>query len=199
VPYALLTARLILSAVFAVAALAKLADRAGSRQALIDFGTPRLLAGPLSIVLPLVELAVASVLLPVASAWFGGVGALSLLSVFLLGIATNLARGRRPNCHCFGQLHSAPAGWRTLARNAVLVGLAGLVVWRGHHNPGLSTMAWWGDLTAAQKLGLLAGLTGFALLASQSALLLQILKQQGRLLLRLDALEARLAGGVSAP
>jgi len=197
--FALLMARLILSAAFAVAALAKLADRAGSRQALVDFGTPRLLARPLAILLPFAELAVAAVLLPAASAWLGAVGALSLLSVFLLGIATNLALGRRPNCHCFGQLHSAPAGWPTLARNAVLAALAGLVVWRGHHNPGLSSIAWWVDLTTAQKVGLLAGFTGCSLLAAQCALLLQILKQQGRLLLRLGGLEARLAGGVSAP
>jgi uncharacterized membrane protein YphA (DoxX/SURF4 family) len=42
----LLLIRLLLAVVFAVAGLAKLADRAGSRQALVDFGVPALLAPP---------------------------------------------------------------------------------------------------------------------------------------------------------
>ena len=56
---ALLVARLLLAGVFLVAGVAKLADRAGSRQAIVDFGLPARLATPLGIVLPLAELAVA--------------------------------------------------------------------------------------------------------------------------------------------
>ena len=41
---ALLEARLLLASVFVVAGVAKLADRAGSRQAMADFGVPTLLA-----------------------------------------------------------------------------------------------------------------------------------------------------------
>jgi len=52
-PFALLSARLLLAVVFAVAGLAKLADRAGSRQTLIDFGVPALLAKPFGVLLPL--------------------------------------------------------------------------------------------------------------------------------------------------
>ena len=36
--------------------------------------------------------------------------ALVLLLLFVGGISYNVARGRSPDCHCFGQLHSAPAG-----------------------------------------------------------------------------------------
>src|SRR6266571_3837083 len=43
---ALLIARLVLSLVFLVAGLTKLADRTGSRQALLDFGVPARLARP---------------------------------------------------------------------------------------------------------------------------------------------------------
>src|SRR5262245_46752200 len=43
----LLLARLLLSLVFGVSGLAKLADRVGSRQALLDFGVPVALALPL--------------------------------------------------------------------------------------------------------------------------------------------------------
>ena len=43
----LLIARLLLALVFLVAGAAKLTDRAGSRQAVIDFGLPKSLAAPL--------------------------------------------------------------------------------------------------------------------------------------------------------
>jgi uncharacterized membrane protein YphA (DoxX/SURF4 family) len=101
----LLLARLLLASVFALAGLAKLADRDGSRQAIIDFGLPAALATPLVLLLPLAELAVALALVPAWSAWWGAVGALTLLMLFVLGISINLARGRKPECHCFGQLH----------------------------------------------------------------------------------------------
>ena len=59
----LLCARLLLALVFLVAGLAKLADLAGSRQALRDFGVPARLATPLGTLLPLAELVVAVALL----------------------------------------------------------------------------------------------------------------------------------------
>jgi uncharacterized membrane protein YphA (DoxX/SURF4 family) len=74
-----LVARLLLAGVFAIAGLAKLADRSGSRQAVIDFGLPSSYAGPLSILLPLVELAVAAALIPTSTAVWGAIGALVLL------------------------------------------------------------------------------------------------------------------------
>jgi uncharacterized membrane protein YphA (DoxX/SURF4 family) len=107
----LLVARVFLALVFATAGVAKLADREGSRQAITDFGVPSALAAPLGLLLPLAELAVAASLLPGSTAWWGALG---LLSVFVVDISINLARGRKPECHCFGQLHSAPAGWKTL-------------------------------------------------------------------------------------
>src|SRR5262249_22169115 len=117
---ALVLARLVLAAVFAVAGFAKLADREGSRQGLEGFGLPTAVARPLSLALPLAEIAVAILLLPTATAWWGGIGALILLTLFIAGIGYNLARGKHPDCHCFGQLHSEPASWSTLIRNGVL-------------------------------------------------------------------------------
>ena len=61
--------------VFVAAGAAKLADRAGSRQAVAAFGVPSL-ATPLATLLPLAELAVAAALIPAASAWWGALGAL---------------------------------------------------------------------------------------------------------------------------
>lgn len=190
-PGAILAARLVLAAVFVVAGWAKLADRAGSRRALVDFGVPGWLAVPLGILLPVVELIVAAALLPVASVWLGAIGSFCLLVVFLVGIGINLARGRKPECHCFGQIYSAPAGWSTFIRNAVLALLAGFVAWGARRHPGPSVVAWFGDVSTAQRVALLGGCAAFAMLAAEAALLLQIMRQQGRILLRLETMESR--------
>ncbi len=105
-----LIARVVLALVFFIAGAAKVADSAGSRQALLDFGVPAWLASPLGRLLPLAELAVAVALIPAATAWWGALGALSVILAFVAGIGLNLARGKKPECRCFGQLHSAPAG-----------------------------------------------------------------------------------------
>src|SRR5215217_8757325 len=163
----LLLARLLLFLVFVVAALAKLADRKGSKEAIIDFGLPSSLAGSLGLLLPLAEVAVAIALIPASTALWGAVGALALLLLFVVGIGVNLARGRKPDCHCFGQLHSAPAGWSTLARNGALAALAGFVLWAGYDGVGPSAVSWLGTLSAAQIAGLVVGLVLLGLVVAQ--------------------------------
>src|SRR5215216_1831461 len=196
---ALLIARLVLAALFSLAGVAKLSDLKGSRRAIIDFGVPSAIAAPLGLLLPLAELTVAATLLPASTAWWGALGALALLAVFVVGITYNLVRGRTPECHCFGQLHSAPAGWRTLARNGVLAAIAGFVLWAGYEGGGAgpSAISWLGALSAAQLLSLLGGVVVLSLLAGQWWFLVHLLRQNGRLLVRLEAVEAMLAEGGS--
>jgi uncharacterized membrane protein YphA (DoxX/SURF4 family)/thiol-disulfide isomerase/thioredoxin len=117
----------VLAAVFATAGAAKLRDLKGSREAMEGFGVPASLVAPLGVAVPLAELAVAVTLLVGPTRTWGALGALALLAGFSLAIAWNLALGRTPDCHCFGQLHSSPAGPRTLVRNAALIALAGVV------------------------------------------------------------------------
>src|SRR5215212_6599034 len=199
-PIVLLVACLLLALVFFVAGVAKLADRSGSRQSAIDFGLPPSLAPLLGVLLPLCELVVAAALLPTATAWWGAVGALALLLLFVAGIGTNLALGRKPDCHCFGQLHSAPAGWKTLTRNGVLAVIAGFIVWQGRDGAGPSVVSWLGKLSATQSVALVAGLVVLGLFAVQWWFMVHLLRQNGRLLVRLEALEARLGtGGGEAP
>lgn len=194
----LLIARLLLAGVFLTAGIAKLMDRAGSRRAVEDFGVPSSLASPLGILLPVAELATAIALIPNSSARWGAVSALSLLAVFIAGIGINLARGRQPDCHCFGQIHSAPAGWATLIRNGVLAAVAGFVLWQGWDDPGSSVATVWGDLTIGGRVAVVLGGLVVAFLVAQGLLVLNLLRQNGRLLLRIEALEERLAtGGVA--
>ncbi len=127
----LLCARCVLAAVFLVAAAGKLLDLPGSRMALEEFGVPARVAAIAGPALPVAELAVAVALLirPIAVA--GAAGSLLLLVVFVAGVARAMAQGRAPDCHCFGQIHSEPAGPATLARNVVLASPALLILIAG--------------------------------------------------------------------
>lgn len=192
---ALLLARILLATLFAGAGLAKLADRAGTRKAAVDFGAPDRLAGPLAVALPLAEVAAAALLLPASTALWGAAAALCLLGVFTAAIAAAMARGRAPDCHCFGQLHSEPAGWKALARNGVLAALGGLVVAGG---PGPSAVAWVAQLGGAGVAALALGLAVAFLVAAGGWALLHLLRSYGRVLVRLERLEQALAeAGIS--
>ena len=163
----LIVARLCLAAVFFIAGISKLADRAGTRQALADFDVPRRVADPLQLLLPAAELAVATALLFPTTARWGAAGSLMLLALFVVGLTRVLRRGEAPDCHCFGQVHSKPASWATVARNFVLALPAACVALAG---PGPSLTSWAAD-TDATDLALLA--TGaLAALTTMTAVLL---------------------------
>lgn len=186
----LLLARLILAVVFGISGVAKLADPAGSRKSMTGFGLPESLATRLAWLLPLAEIICAVALLPLAFAWWGASGLLVLLLCFTVAIAVNLVRGRRPDCHCFGQLHSTPIGWKTLVRNTILAAIAALLVLQGPDNPGASVLSWSnGNSSAVTILAVaVAALAAFELWA-----LIHVLRQNGRLLLRIESVEEKLA------
>lgn len=186
---ALLAARVVLAAVFAVAGLAKLADLAGSCRTVREFGVPDVLAPLLGSLLPGAELAVAVALIVRHSARWGAVGALVLLASFMVAIGVAMARGREPDCHCFGQLHSAPAGLRTLLRNGVLAIAAGFVAVAGWTDAGSSATGWIAGLSARALGGIGVGVL---VVAAQAWFSWQLLRQNGRLIGRLDALEEKL-------
>lgn len=189
----LLIARMALAGVFGLAATAKLFDRSGFRQTLLDFGAPEKASSTLAVILPVMEIACAAALLSVSFARWGALGTLVLLSLFTLAISANLLRGRTPNCRCFGQLQSTPIGRTSLLRNAVLMLLAGFVTLAGWQNPGPGMVGWLGDFTASERALLIAGLLLLVLVVVEGWFLLQLFHQHGRLLIRLDALESQLA------
>src|SRR5262245_6824522 len=98
----------LLSIVFGVAGVAKLLDRRGSRDALESFGVPDEISGAIAILLPVFELAIAAGLLFRFTIIASVIAAVLLLLAFIVGISYNLAQGRAPECHCFGQLYSRP-------------------------------------------------------------------------------------------
>ena len=181
---AILAIRLLLGAILVVAGAAKLADLEGSRRAAHELSTPKRLAGPLGLLLPLAELAIAAALLPAASARAAATAAAGLLALFSVAVAGSLARSRRPDCGCFGRLHSAPIGPGTLARNLALAAVAGLVAAAG---PGKSL----GDALDAAEITPIAATVALVALALivQGWFGWQLFRQNGRLLERVRALE----------
>jgi hypothetical protein len=196
---ALLAARFALIVVFGSAGAAKLADHARASDTLEEFGVPVRLARATGVLLPLAELAVAASLLFTSSAVAGAAGALVLLTSFSAAIAFNLAAGRSPDCHCFGQRRSSPIGAHSLTRNAVLGALSAAILWRG---PGIglgSAAAGVGALSAAERVGLAAAMLLGLVVAIQGWFIFGLLRQQGRMLLRLEVMESTFeeAGGMA--
>jgi methylamine dehydrogenase accessory protein MauD len=182
----------VLAAVFALAGLAKLLDRAGSREAARSFGAPERLSGVVAVGLPLAEVAIAVLLLPAATRAYAAAAALVLLLAFCVAIAVAMARGRAPDCRCFGQLHSRPAGWGTLARNAVLAALAAFVAVAAWNDPSAGAVEWVARLEGGEWLVLVLALTLTAVLVAGGLVILHLLRSYGVLLTRLDRVEARL-------
>ena len=156
-----LVVRLLLALVFAVAAVAKVLDLPGTRRALGEFGLPERAIGPVAVLLPLAEFATAVALVAGPSARWGAIAAVCLLVVFIVAIARAMARGEAPDCHCFGQLASGPAGRPTLIRNVLLAVPAVFVVAYG---PGEGIDQWVSGRSAAELGAVAAGLCA-ALLA----------------------------------
>jgi thiol-disulfide isomerase/thioredoxin len=189
---ALLVARLVLAAVFGASGTAKLFDRAGTRATAAAFGVPAPLSGPVALALPAAELAVAAALIPASSAALAGWAALALLAVFSAAVAVSLARGRRPDCHCFGQLTAAPIGWRTLARNVVLAAAAAFIAIGGWPDGGTSLGA-----VGATRTATVVAIGALALaVVADTALVLLLLGRYGAVLHRLDQLGG---AGASTP
>lgn len=149
-----LVARLLLTAVFSVAGVAKAADLPGTRRALGEFGLPEGATAPAAPLLPLAELATAVALLWQPSARWGAVAAVGLLALFIGAIAAAMARGATPSCQCFGKLASGPADRRALIRDLALVVPAGFVVVYG---PGEGVGQWVSAHPAAELAAIVIG------------------------------------------
>lgn len=191
VSVALLVLRLGLAAIFAVAAVAKLADRSQTRRTLTEFGVPAGLVPAGALLLPAAELAAAVLLVPTPTARWGALLALLLLALFAIGIGRVLARGERPDCNCFGGVHSAPVGPWTLGRNLALA-LGAAVVLAGGAGKSLAALDGEAVLViAAAAAGLLVlGLGWFCW---------ELFKQNGRLLSRVAVLEEAVGIGEQLP
>ena len=179
-PFAVSLSQLLLAVVFALAGVAKLADRRATREAIEAFGLPGRSAPVAALLLPIAELAIAVGLLPVATARWAALAAAALLIVFSLAIARILRAGSVVECNCFGGLAKSEVGPGTLARNLLLGAVAVLAVASGQT---VSAFRWITVPASQDRIGivlLVACLVGLAWFCWQ------LLQQNGRLLRRLE-------------
>jgi uncharacterized membrane protein YphA (DoxX/SURF4 family) len=175
--------RLVLASVFALAGVMKLRDLERTQADFAALGLPAWIIPTVSFRLPIVELAVAGMLLIEPLAGVGAVCALGLLGLFTAAITANLVRGRRPTCACFGALTQSAISWKSVARNALLMGLAVVII-------GLPNVAV--TLPLIDSLSSLMLIT-LAMAVSSATWLLLLTRQNGRLLLRVEQLERGMA------
>jgi uncharacterized membrane protein YphA (DoxX/SURF4 family) len=144
----------VLGAVFLVAGVSKLRRRGDTERsfARMELPAPRVL----SVVVPIVEIALAVVIVEAPSA--AGWGAFALLVAFSVVLARAIARGSDAPCACFGSGRSEPVSTSELVRNAMLAALA--IVATGATRESHRTLAAFIVVTLAFVLGrvLLAGL-----------------------------------------
>ncbi|MBA3450916.1 MAG: redoxin domain-containing protein, partial [Chloroflexia bacterium] len=190
----LLAARLILATVFLVSGISKLFDLSGAQAAMRSFGVPESMTRAGGILLPIVEVAIAVLLIPVATARWGALLALVLLAIFIAGIVFNLSRGRKFDCHCFGQLTTSEIGPATLIRNVVLAVLAAFIAGSGfvNNNAGPAVTGWLQNLSPFEWTMVVLGVVLLIALTAVAWLLVHLLGQNGRLLVRLDRIESAL-------
>ena len=175
--------QLTLSVVFLVAGTNKLRDQTHTRETLLEFGVPGSATKALGILVPIVELAVAVLVITPAISWFGSLLCAVLVTLLTVVLAYNLIKGRRPACNCFGQAGSQPIGVHTLARNLIFALISFWLLLVSEHEAYASNwhQAWTflSDLTP-----IISGAVAFG-----SWFSFQLFKQNGRVLLRLEALE----------
>lgn len=177
----LLFSALFLAVVFGIAGIAKIFDIEGSQKAVEGFGVPHGLAKAIGLILPVVEIAIAFLLIPLVTRWIGAFLAFGLLLTFIGGMVFQMIKGNAPDCHCFGQIHSEPVGWSTLIRNSAFLAVAGFLVFFGRETGGTSAVAWLFDLNVTERLLLIFGILMVFLMANAVYFLRQILVGQTRL------------------
>lgn len=185
----LLVARILLAGIFGVAGIAKLYDLSGSKKAVKDFGVPEVLARPLGVVLPIVEIIVAGLLLFTQTSWFGAIGAGVLLLAFVAGMAIQMIKGNAPDCHCFGQIHSEPVSPKSLIRNAVFLILPILLIISGRESQGLNLFDTSGDNLQETPMQIIIGIAVVGLLVAVVYFLKLISEQQTQIMRRIEILE----------
>src|SRR5262249_36866259 len=139
--------------------------------------------------LPLAELVVAIALILVPTAWWAAIAACALLLLSVAGIGHNLAHRRQSEHNHVDQLHRV--GWPTLGRKLILAAIAGFLVWQGQQGVGPGVLDWLTPLTTAQRVELLGAAIVSALVLLEGWIQFHALSQQGRMLLRIEALEGR--------
>jgi peroxiredoxin/uncharacterized membrane protein len=181
---------LLLSAVLLLGSVGKFLNLEQFRRSLNEFGFPREIADYLSSALPAAEFLIGVGLLFPTTSWWSAALACSLFACFGAVVSWNLYYGRRPACNCFGQLTSSRIGKETLLLNAALIACSIIIIWSGRHTYVRSVTDLIFLLTESE---IVIGAVAIFAIAGCSAtvwFLLRLLEQNGRLIKRIEVLEA---------
>lgn len=121
-------AAVLLSAVFAWAALAKALRRAPTAAAFAELGVPA--PGVLAVLVPAGEAVVAALL--VLRPDVGAALALAALAAFTLVVVRALSRGAAGGCGCFGSRRAEPVSPADVVRNGFLAAFAAVATGTNH-------------------------------------------------------------------
>lgn len=114
------SAAVVLAAVFATAAIAKLRDLRATLDQFTALGLPR--PGVFTRIVPLAELSLVTLLLIVPAV--GAIFSMITLAFFTTFLVSRVRAGVTAPCACFGATVSAPLSWLDVARNLALFLLA---------------------------------------------------------------------------
>ena len=184
--------RLSVAAIFGFAAIGKIVDWRGTQEAVTGFGGPLRAARPIAAFIVSIEVAIAFLLAFSSTASAGSIAALAATAAMIVIVAVNLLRGRRPECHCFGRFYSAKIGWATVARIGCVGAMAGCVVAASKFGISPSFAGLWQQFAPTTKLALAAVSLIFCGLGAGGWVLIELFRQHGRLLVRLEAVESQL-------
>jgi uncharacterized membrane protein YphA (DoxX/SURF4 family) len=120
----IVVASVVLGAVFVVSGVSKVSSPQQWRAQSAGIGVPRFAAA----VVPFMELLVGALLVAQIARRATAAIALAMLLAFTALLVVRLAQGRRPPCACFGAWSTKPIGWSNVARNALFLALASLIV-----------------------------------------------------------------------
>lgn len=146
--------RFLLAFVFLAASVPKLVAPREFHRAVLNYRVlPDRLVQPVAASLPRLELALAVALLAGVALPVTALAAAVLLLAMAAAVGTNLVRGRRIDCGCFGVEASRQIAWSLVAQNLLLALAASFVAVRpaGFQLVGLSSAS---DVTASSAVAL---------------------------------------------
>lgn len=122
--------RIALAGVLVWAAVPKLLDPTTFATDIANYRlVPESWAGPIAIMLPVLELVIGGALLAGLEARGAAIIAGVMLIVFSVAMGQAMARGIDLECGCFGTTAEAEVGWTSIVRNVLLVALAGMIAY----------------------------------------------------------------------
>lgn len=187
----LILTRLLLAGLFLVSGITKLSNRQSFYETLINFGIPKKTHKALGLFLPWIEITLAIFLLLPYTVWVGGVISLILIAIFTILISYNLIKKKYPACNCFG-VDNKPINAFTLLRNIGLIACSLLLVLHGVQYEHKDIAAWFSDISTMLGLSSLLAWLLVVIVLVEGWIILKLIRQHGRLILRIDNLEYRL-------